>query len=85
MQSLVRSSRSFDFFSPFQRLKIALSEPETRVHFALVCGAKSCPPIKTYSVEVRNKHYVIITSSDQCLSHQLERGRGTDFGSSGIS
>jgi len=31
------------------RLSIALEKPEPRVHFALVCGAKSCPPIKTYS------------------------------------
>jgi hypothetical protein len=34
------------------RLKISLDSPEPRVHFALVCGAKSCPPIKTYSPEV---------------------------------
>ncbi|XP_068755580.1 uncharacterized protein [Montipora capricornis] len=31
------------------RLKIALPEPEPKIHFALVCGAKSCPPIKTYT------------------------------------
>ena len=34
------------------RLKIALPEPEPRVHFALVCGAKSCPAIKTYTPAV---------------------------------
>eukprot|EP00112_Aurelia_sp_Birch-Aquarium-sp1_P013372 Seg2837.2 transcript_id=Seg2837.2/GoldUCD/mRNA.D3Y31 product="DEP domain-containing mTOR-interacting protein" protein_id=Seg2837.2/GoldUCD/D3Y31 len=38
------------------RLSIALPEPEPRIHFALVCGAKSCPPIKTYnSKEVDNQ------------------------------
>lgn len=37
------------FSSHDPRLKIALEHPEPRVHFALVCGAKSCPPIKTYS------------------------------------
>lgn len=41
------------FFTLFcYRLKMSLDAPESRVHFALVCGAKSCPPIKTYSAEV---------------------------------
>lgn len=31
------------------RLKVALVEHEPRIHFALVCGAKSCPPIRTYT------------------------------------
>nr|XP_039267870.1 uncharacterized protein LOC120342896 isoform X1 [Styela clava] len=31
------------------RLKVALDKHEPLIHFALVCGAKSCPPIKTYS------------------------------------
>lgn len=30
------------------RLEVALEEPEPLVHFALVCGARSCPPIRTY-------------------------------------
>ena len=34
------------------RLQVSLDTPEPRIHFALVCGAKSCPPIKTYSSEV---------------------------------
>lgn len=34
------------------RLLVALPNPEPKVHFALVCGAKSCPPIKTYSAAV---------------------------------
>ena len=33
------------------RLKIALETHEPLIHFALVCGAKSCPPIKTYSAD----------------------------------
>ena len=44
------------FFRPFSngdpRLAIALPEPEPMIHFALVCGAKSCPPIKTYTSDV---------------------------------
>ncbi|WAR22899.1 DPTOR-like protein [Mya arenaria] len=39
------------FGSSDPRLKVALSEPEPLIHFALVCGAKSCPPIKTYSAD----------------------------------
>lgn len=43
------------FMKPFgssdPRLKVALETPEPLIHFALVCGAKSCPPIKTYSAE----------------------------------
>ena len=35
------------------RLKVALPAPEPKIHFALVCGAKSCPPIKTYTSAVR--------------------------------
>lgn len=44
------------FRKPFSkddpRLQISLKEPDSRVHFALVCGARSCPPVKTYSSEV---------------------------------
>ena len=31
------------------RLRFALPKPEPLIHFALVCGAKSCPPIKCYT------------------------------------
>ena len=44
------------FGSKDPRRKIALNRHEPRIHFALVCGAKSCPPIKTYSAQV---HFVI--------------------------
>ncbi|XP_062506238.1 uncharacterized protein LOC134182807 [Corticium candelabrum] len=39
------------FGSKDPRRKIALNRHEPRIHFALVCGAKSCPPIKTYSAQ----------------------------------
>ncbi|XP_067941492.1 uncharacterized protein [Watersipora subatra] len=43
------------FFRPFYtndpRLPVALEQHEPYIHFALVCGAKSCPPIKTYSAD----------------------------------
>ncbi|KAK3611987.1 hypothetical protein CHS0354_011647 [Potamilus streckersoni] len=40
-------SRPFSKSDP--RSKVALETPEPLIHFALVCGAKSCPPIKTFS------------------------------------
>ncbi|XP_066914588.1 uncharacterized protein [Clytia hemisphaerica] len=54
---VLRSNRKplGSFKKPFSktdpRLKIALETCEPKVHFALVCGAKSCPPIKTYSAK----------------------------------
>ena len=41
------------YMTPFSkddpRLSLALDQAEPRIHFALNCGAKSCPPIKTFS------------------------------------
>ncbi|XP_037089128.1 uncharacterized protein LOC119109561 [Pollicipes pollicipes] len=33
------------------RLRVALPAAEPRIHFALNCGARSCPPIKTFSAK----------------------------------
>ena len=33
------------------RSKVALSELDPRIHFALNCGARSCPPIRVYTEE----------------------------------
>ncbi|KAI5621160.1 hypothetical protein C0J50_19095 [Silurus asotus] len=33
------------------RLQVALPEAEPLIHFALNCGAKGCPPIRTYTSE----------------------------------
>ena len=48
------------------RLSIALEKPEPRVHFALVCGAKSCPPIKTYSSKVSFRRHRFPLSYQVC-------------------
>ncbi|ESP05372.1 hypothetical protein LOTGIDRAFT_227994 [Lottia gigantea] len=44
------------FSNPFgkndPRLKVALEKHEPLIHFGLVCGAKSCPPIKTYTPDM---------------------------------
>lgn len=33
------------------RLRVSLTELDPRIHFALNCGAKSCPPIRVYTEE----------------------------------
>ena len=42
-------------FKPFgkhdPRINVSLAQNEPLIHFALVCGAKSCPPISTYSAD----------------------------------
>ncbi|XP_038057106.1 uncharacterized protein LOC119728784 isoform X2 [Patiria miniata] len=63
-------SRPFSKNDP--RLNIALETPEPLVHFALVCGAKSCPPIKTYSAkgiydELKLAAQAFLESSDGCM------------------
>jgi hypothetical protein len=53
------------------RLDVSLKEPEPRIHFALVCGARSCPPIKLYSPDNVNEELNIATEAflegDQCV------------------
>ena len=48
-----RSSMATLYMKPFKqsdpRMRFILKEAEPRIHFALNCGAKSCPPIKTFS------------------------------------
>ncbi|XP_065192148.1 uncharacterized protein LOC135823229 [Sycon ciliatum] len=36
------------------RLSLAMDKVDPRIHFALVCGAKSCPPINVYSAKNLN-------------------------------
>ena len=44
----------YHFTKPFgngdSRAGFALSETDPRIHFALNCGAKSCPPVRRYTV-----------------------------------
>ncbi|EDO33878.1 predicted protein [Nematostella vectensis] len=60
------------------RLKIALDQPEPKVHFALVCGAKSCPPIKTYSAkgvdeELNVAAEAFLEGEDGCRINMIKR------------
>mmetsp|Transcript_9224 Transcript_9224/g.20586 ORF Transcript_9224/g.20586 Transcript_9224/m.20586 type:complete len:526 (+) Transcript_9224:89-1666(+) len=54
---ILRSNRSapYHISKPLKaddaRMKAVLQEPERRIHFALNCGAKSCPPVKNFTEE----------------------------------
>jgi len=39
------------FSSSDRRLDFSINPVDARIHFALNCGAKSCPPIKTFSAD----------------------------------
>lgn len=43
--------------------QLAVSKIDYRIHFALYCGAKSCPPIAFYTYENINKQLDIATKS----------------------
>lgn len=45
------------------RLQFALPSHEPRIHFALVCGARSCPPIKCYSEKEVNQELDLATEA----------------------
>jgi hypothetical protein len=43
-------SRPFRQFGPFDRRRhFSLKQPDPRIHFALVCGSRSCAPIRFYT------------------------------------
>eukprot|EP00794_Sanderia_malayensis_P004765 gene4765-5392_t len=80
---ILRSNRKpiGSFRKPFSkndpRVSIILDTPEPRVHFALVCGAKSCPPIKTYNAKEIDKQLNLATESflegDGCIVDMTKR------------
>ncbi|XP_042224719.1 uncharacterized protein LOC121868311 [Homarus americanus] len=69
-------------FAPFgksdPRRMISLIQVDPRIHFALNCGAKSCPPIKTFSAENINEELRVATEAyletDEGL--QIDEARG---------
>jgi len=66
---LLRANRRapYHFSHPFShgdpRLAAALQEPERRIHFALNCGAKSCPPVKNFTEEAIQEELRIVASA----------------------
>ncbi|XP_061697698.1 uncharacterized protein zgc:152951 isoform X2 [Syngnathoides biaculeatus] len=54
------------------RLQVALKDAEPLIHFALNCGAKGCPPIKTYTPQdidsqLRRAAEAFLENDDACL------------------
>ncbi|KAL2081726.1 hypothetical protein ACEWY4_023579 [Coilia grayii] len=54
------------------RLQVALPQPEPLIHFALNCGARGCPPIKTYTPQgidgqLRTAAEAFLENDDGCL------------------
>ena len=62
-----RSSMATLYMKPFKqsdpRMAFILKEVEPRIHFALNCGAKSCPPIKTFSGDDINNQLDVATAA----------------------
>ena len=62
-----RSSMATLYMKPFKqsdpRMAFILKQVEPRIHFALNCGAKSCPPIKTFSGDDINKQLDLATAA----------------------
>merc|ERR1712020_23232 len=80
------------FGSNDPRLAIILPTVDPRIHFALNCGAKSCPPIKTFTgdeveeqLEVATQAYLesedallVDTAAKQVNLSMLSCGNGKD-------
>ncbi|XP_020508984.1 uncharacterized protein zgc:152951 isoform X2 [Labrus bergylta] len=54
------------------RLQVALPDAEPLIHFALNCGAKGCPPIKTYTPQdidsqLRTAAEAFLENDDGCM------------------
>merc|ERR1719184_519606 len=45
------------------RCKVSLTKLDPRLHFALNCGARSCPPIRIYTEERINSQLEMATES----------------------
>lgn len=77
-----RGSMATLYMTPFgkndPRLKFALESVEPRIHFALNCGAKSCPPIKTFSADDIEEQLATATESyletDDALAVEPDKG-----------
>ncbi|KAJ7381209.1 hypothetical protein OS493_004810 [Desmophyllum pertusum] len=76
------------------RLQFIVSEVDPRIHFALVCGAKSCPAIRVFSaenleqgLEAAAKSFCsqeVCVDNDRVILSRIFLWYKTDFGSSDI-
>ena len=77
------------YLTPFgkndPKLSFALDSVEPRIHFALNCGAKSCPPIKTFTTEHVENELATATGKTHALKKydQLALNTSCFWGSTG--
>jgi len=54
----------FHFSRPFSsgdpRMNCIIEQPDARLHFALNCGAKSCPPVKEYTTDALREELRVV-------------------------
>lgn len=60
------------------RLQVALPDAEPLIHFALNCGAKGCPPIKTYTPQdidsqLRTAAQAFLENDDGCVVDSVKQ------------
>lgn len=66
---VLRSNRTppYSFARPFTksdpRIECKMSDCDARVHFALNCGAKSCPPIKRFTADAVREELRVVSMS----------------------
>ena len=58
------------------KLEAAPSRPDPRIHFALNCGARSCPPVRTYTAEGVDRELEAATLSYMEAESELDREAG---------
>jgi hypothetical protein len=58
------------------RYGLMLSRPEPRIHFALNCGAVSCPPIRAYTPEAVDEQLELATRSYLGSMTKVDRSKG---------
>ena len=58
------------------RLRAAPSAPDPRIHFALNCGARSCPPVRTYTAAGVDEELEAATRSYMRAESRLNREQG---------
>ncbi|RMG69378.1 MAG: DUF547 domain-containing protein, partial [Nitrospirae bacterium] len=87
-------SRPFRQFGPFdRRRRFSLKELDPRIHFALVCGSRSCAPIRFYTPEgidreldmaamnfINSSEVVIIPEERKLLLSSIFKWYQKDFG-----
>lgn len=68
------------WFRPKWERKLRVDDIDWRIHFALNCGAKSCPPVAIYSAENLDKEFDFMTTkflNDQTTYNKTDKTANT--------